>query len=65
MIVETQAIGKPRDQVIDIPETLTISVSRQDGYAPSVGEIYAALRIALDGMTMTKTKPRTVRKGKR
>lgn len=53
----TKTIGKPRDRILDLPETLTISVERQDGYAPSAGEIYTAFQIALDGMN--KKKPST------
>jgi hypothetical protein len=48
--VELVGAGTPRHEVLAIPETLTVTVTRQDGYAPSPGEIYAALQIALESM---------------
>lgn len=54
MEVIVEALGsKKRDRVINIPEALIVSVRRQDGYEPSVGEVYAALQIALDSMKKT------------
>lgn len=52
--VETHAVGEPRDKVLPLPEVLKISISRQDGYAPSAPEIIAALEIALEGMKKPK-----------
>jgi hypothetical protein len=49
--------GEPRQQVLKLPNTLTITVTREDGYAPSQSEIYTAMTIALDGMTPKKKKP--------
>jgi hypothetical protein len=43
--------------VLKLPNTLTITVTREDGYAPSQSEIYTAMTIALDGMTPKKKKP--------
>lgn len=56
--VITIATGEKRQQVLDLPEKLTITVTRDDGtYAPSTVEIYTALSIALESMT-PKKKPR-------
>lgn len=55
--VITIAAGEQRRQVLDLPKELTITVTREDGYAPSQVEIYTAMTIALDSMT-PKKKPR-------
>lgn len=56
--VITIATGEQRQHVLDLPEKLTITVTRDDGtYTPSQVEIYTAMTIALDGMT-PKKKPR-------
>lgn len=54
--VITTAPGRLRQHVLDLPETLTITVTRQDGYAASRMEIYTAMKIALDGMTVRKKR---------
>jgi hypothetical protein len=55
--VITVAEGMPREHVLSLPETLTITVTRQDGFAPSQMEIYTAMTIALDAMKLPK-KPK-------
>ncbi|MFK3741645.1 hypothetical protein [Massilia sp. TN1-12] len=55
--VVTIAAGEPRQQVLNLPKRLTITVTREDGYAPSQPEIYTAMTIALESMT-PKKKPR-------
>ena len=55
--VITIAAGDLRQNVLNLPSRLTITVTRDDGYAPSPPEIYTAMTIALDCMT-AKKKPR-------
>jgi hypothetical protein len=57
--VITSAPGKLRQHVLDIPEILTITVTRQDGFAASRMEIYTAMKIALDGMDIRKKRTKT------
>lgn len=56
MKIITTSVGEPRTSVLDLPLHYEIKVTRDDGYAPSQPEIYAALKIALDGMTPEKKK---------
>jgi hypothetical protein len=56
--VITIAQGEQRQQVLNLPKRLTITVTREDGYAPSPVEIYTAMTIAMESMT-PKKKPRT------
>jgi hypothetical protein len=56
MEVIVEALGtKKRNCVINIPEALIVSVRRQDGYEPSIGEIYVALRLGLDSLKGIKS----------
>lgn len=50
------AVGKQREHVIDLPETLTFSVTRQDGYAPSEMEILTAMRMIVEGKMQKKKR---------
>lgn len=59
--VITISQGKQRQQVLNLPKCLTITVTREDGYAPSQPEIYTAMTIALESMT-PKKKPRKTSK---
>lgn len=55
--VITIAVGEQRQKILDLPQELTIRVTREDGYAPTQAEIYTAMKIAMDGM-IPKKKPR-------
>lgn len=58
--IVTMGVGTPRTCVLDLAEELTISVSRNDGFAPSKPEVLAALEIALQGMKgKKKTRKRS------
>jgi predicted component of type VI protein secretion system len=46
--IELCAVGAPRQTVLSLPERLTITVTRDDGYAPSIMEMATALQIALE-----------------
>ncbi|MDO8729473.1 MAG: hypothetical protein Q7K26_06390 [bacterium] len=48
--IEIIAVGKQRETMISDPETVTISVQRQDGYSPTQPEIVKALQMALECM---------------
>lgn len=52
--VITIAAGELRQNILDLPKRLTITVTREDGYAPSSMEIYTAMTIALESMTAPK-----------
>lgn len=54
--IELVGAGTPRREILAMPETLTVKVTRQDGYAPTTGEIYAALHIALESMHTKKKR---------
>jgi hypothetical protein len=54
--VTLKAVGKPRKTALNIPKEVVIAISRDDGFAPTLGEVYAALNTAIASLEAEREK---------
>lgn len=56
MEIQLVALGESRTVILPLPGSFKVQVLRDDGFAPTPPEIYAALQLALDIVAPKKKK---------